>query len=70
MAFFGNCYWPDGFPKGSSNVYPYGERNKYHDSEGNHFWICYTEDQIIAQYEKMGAFCPYFPLMVCGPPPV
>jgi hypothetical protein len=60
-AHFGNYYWPDGIPKGSSHT---ADQTEYSDANGNHFFICYTQEQVLDQVKRWGYFAPFIPLMV------
>jgi len=63
MDRIGNTFWPDGIPKGSSKPAHY---DRYVDSHGVEFSICYTQAQIEAQVKRQCCFAPYFPLTICG----
>ena len=65
MPHLGDYYFPDGFPKGSSNCTgKYNYQTGDIDEHGKAFHICYTEAQIRKQYETWGFFAPFIPLYV------
>lgn len=63
MDRIGNCFWPDGIPTGSSHP---AHKDRFVDSHGVEFFICYTQAQIEAQVARQCCFAPYFPLLISG----
>lgn len=61
MDRIGNTFWPDGLPTGSSKP---AHNDRFVDSFGAEFFICYTQAQIEAQVARLFCFAPYFPLLV------
>jgi hypothetical protein len=66
MARIGDCYYPDGLPRGTS---AHLTKFEFTDQDGQVFWIVYTKEQIDVYMAAGEVFAPYMPLFMssCKP---
>lgn len=68
MPHMGRYYYPRGLPK-ENDADILWQMTKYIDYEdGEPFWICETEADMLRQFEQNGVVAPYFPLLVSPMP--